>query len=347
MRIAVLHGAVPEGASRDEQDVLVEAEAVGAALRRLGHEPCPLVFSLDLQGFRAELERVAPDAVFNLVESVEGRGRLIHVAPGLLDALGVPYTGAPTDAQFCASNKLVSKQMLAGAGIPTPHWHAADGRSGGEPTGDGQALGATPTPGPTRYIIKSVWEHASVGLDEDSVVTPRDAAELEREIARRSGGLAGECFAEAFVDGREFNIALLAGPDGVEVLPAAEIRFDAYPEGKHRVVGYRAKWDDDSFEYHHTTRHHDFPGEEELLATLAAIARRCWELFGLRGYARVDFRLDESARPWVLEVNTNPCISPDAGFVAAATRAGLTLDQVVSRILDDVPGLLRTTPKCT
>jgi D-alanine-D-alanine ligase len=65
------------------------------------------------------------------------------------------------------------------------------------------------------------------------------------------------------------------------------------------------------------------------------IARRCWPLFGLRGYARVDFRVDESNQPWVLEINANPCLSPDAGFVAAASQAGLSYRQVVERIVQD------------
>lgn len=344
MRVAVLYGAVPEGASRDEQDVLVQAEAVTAALRRLGHEPKAVVFSLNLEQVRAELEREAPDLVFNLVESVEGQGRLIHLAPAMLDAVGVPYTGAPTEAQFCASNKLVAKQLLAGAGIATPDWLDAEGRTCGTPA---RSLAAPePFEAGRRYIIKSVWEHASLGLDEDSVVTAATATELRASVLRRKTALGGEVFAEAFVDGREFNIALLGGTACVEVLPPAEIRFDDYPAGKHRVVGYRAKWDDDSFEYQHTTRHHDFPGEEALLAGLSAIARHCWELFGLRGYARVDFRLDRGARPWVLEVNTNPCIAPDSGFVAAALRAGLSFDEVVARIVADVPGLLRPPPEC-
>ena len=65
------------------------------------------------------------------------------------------------------------------------------------------------------------------------------------------------------------------------------------------------------------------------------IALQCWKLFELRGYARVDFRVDAHNRPWVLEVNANPCISPDSGFVAASQKAGLTFEQVIDRIITD------------
>jgi D-alanine-D-alanine ligase len=330
MRVAILHGAVPEDAPEDERDVLVETEAIAAALARLGHDTCQLTFDIDLRETIARLGAARPELVFNLVESVDGRGSLIHFAPAVLDFLGIRYTGASTEAQFLTSNKLVAKRLLRGAGIATPAWMAA-GQTGGEEIGAGQAT-----------IIKSVWEHASVGLDEDSVLVPAVAGQLRQELERRCSRLGGACFAEAFVEGREFNLSVLAGPHGPEVLPPAEISFDAYPEGKRRVVGFKAKWDEASFEYQHTPRRFDFVGEEALVAELADAAVRCWRLFELRGYARVDFRVDHAEQPWVLEINTNPCISPDAGFMAAAGRAGLTIDQVVQRILADTP--LRTVP---
>jgi D-alanine-D-alanine ligase len=160
-------------------------------------------------------------------------------------------------------------------------------------------------------------------------------AEMERKF--------GDCFAESYVHGREFNLSVLAGAGGPEVLPPAEIVFEAYPEGKPRIVGYRAKWDETSFEYTHTVRRFEFAGADApLIGALGSLALRCWDLFGLRGYARVDFRVDESGGPWILEVNANPCISPDAGFVAAAERAGLSFEHVVERIVDDLPGLAAT-----
>jgi len=120
------------------------------------------------------------------------------------------------------------------------------------------------------------------------------------------------------------------------MLPPAEMRFIDYPPGKWKVVGYRAKWDESSFESLHTQRSFEFPkSERPLLQNLMDIARRCWHLFGLRGYARVDFRVDERNQPWVLEINANPCLSPDAGFVAAASQSGLSYRQVVERIVQD------------
>jgi D-alanine-D-alanine ligase len=144
------------------------------------------------------------------------------------------------------------------------------------------------------------------------------------------------CFAEEYIDGREFNLSLLTRPGGVEVLPPAEIEFSTFPAGKPHIVGYKAKWDAESFEFHHTPRRFDFaPADAGLLDELTDLSRRCWSLFGLRGHARVDFRIDGVGRPWILEINANPCLSPDAGFAAALERGSVAFVEAVRRILDD------------
>jgi len=327
-KVAVLHGAVAPHAPPDEQDVLVEVATVEQALRALGFEPVRVPLTLDLAAARTRLVRLAPAFVFNLVESIEGEGRFIHLAPTLLDALGFGYTGSGADAAFLTSDKLLAKRLMRAAGIPTPDWAAP---------GERPAF-----PGP--YIVKSVWEDASIGLTDASVTASADDLPALIEERRRRHG--GDWFVEAFVDGREFNLSLLAGPDGVELLPPAEICFVGCPPGKPLIVNYAAKWEEDSFEFHATPRRFDFgPEDDGLLQRLAAAANACWHLFGLRGYARVDCRVDGTGGVQVLEANINPCLSPDAGFAAAAARAGLDPTAVVARILADrTKGIGRSGP---
>jgi D-alanine-D-alanine ligase len=326
-KAAVLFGRVPAGASFDEQDVLVEVATVSRALRTLGYEPVELPLTLDLRQAAAALRRLAPRFVFNLVESLEGQDRLAHLAPALLDFLGLAYTGIRTEAFFLASNKLLTKERLRGAGILTPEWLPVQGPGLPQP------------PFAPPYIVKSVWEHASIGLSGASVAG--DAQGLAEEVRRRAAGRPERSlYVEAYIEGREFNLALLqggqAGEPGIpQVLPLAEIEFHAYPDGKPKIVDYAAKWQSDSPEYRQTPRRFDFPERDEtLLAALRRDALSCWRLFGLSGYARVDFRVDSSGRPWVLEINVNPCLSPDAGFLAAAGRAGLDVTMVVQRIVE-------------
>ena len=188
---------------------------------------------------------------------------------------------------------------------------------------------------PVRLLVLGDSSAASVGIDDSSVANaPRAAARLLEQ--RQAGG--GEWFAERFLAGREFNVSLLAHADragAAEVLPVAEIRFDAYPPAKPRIVGYAAKWQTDSFEYAHTPRSFAVNEEDPRLAgRLGEIALACWRAFGLAGYARVDCRLDAAGAVHVLEVNANPCLAPDAGFAAACAQAGIGLDGALLRIVD-------------
>ena len=322
MKVVILHDVVADSAREDELDVLVEASAVSKALTALGHEPHSIGFSLDLPAVMEAIRKISPDFIFNLVESVAGQGNLIHLAPALLDYMQIPYSGSPTEALYLTSNKLIAKRLLKGHSIPTPAWTTTE---------DSHAVKALDG---SAFIIKSVWEHASIGLDDNSTLVPESLVVLNNAIKRMQQQWDREFFAERFIDGREFNISVLCGPAGPEVLPHAEIRFVDYPPEKRKIVDYRAKWDEASFEYHHTLRCFDFSAEDQpLLNQLSSLAKECWQVFGLRGYARVDFRVDKEGNPWVLEINANPCISPDSGFVAAADRAGINYTEFVARII--------------
>lgn len=325
MKIAILHGEVAKEAQPDEKDVLVQVDFVTEGLARLGHQPVAVPVSLNLEETARTLYALSPAIVFNLVESLIGKGGLIHVVPALLEALKIPYTGAGVEAILLTSSKILSKKWFTFAGLPTPPWFT-----------NTEGSREQPVSGP--WLIKSVWEHASIGLDEDSVIQEADRERLLSEMDARRDTLGGACLAEAFIDGREFNLSLLADvkKSAPEVLPPAEILFDAYPPGKVRVVGYRSKWEEGSFEFDHTPRSFTFPETDApLLLRLKELALRCWKLFDLRGYARVDFRVDHSGRPWILEVNANPCLSPDAGFIATTRQADLTFAEVLERIIGD------------
>ncbi len=314
----ILHNQVGPDSPKDELDVLVQVEAVRCSLAELGYRVRVIPFSLDVGAALRALRRAEPLFVFNLVETVAGDGRLIHLAPALLDHLGLAYTGSGQEAIFVTSNKVLSKRLFRQAAIPTPPWLEA------VPAHDAH------WPGAGTFLLKSVWEHASNWFGDDSVVRAGNASELRGQLERkdRRGGF----FAERYVEGREFNQAILAG----ECLPAAEMRFVDYPKDKLRIVDFRAKWEEDSFEYAHTQRGFDLPAADRpLVDELHALSRRCWESFGLAGYARVDFRVDAEGRPWVLEINTNPCLAPDGGFFAAAARAGLSFTGMVERIVED------------
>lgn len=316
MTVVILHEELAPGARADELDALVQVREVEQVLRGLGIPVAVESIGLNLDAGLEAVRRHQPACVFNLVESLGGRGELIGTVPKLLAQAGIPYTGSGGDALHLTSHKTAAKRRMTAYGIATPDWFTA-----GERPGDGH----------DRWIVKSLWEHASFGLDDSSVVTGRAAA--RDTMARRARELGGQWFAERYLEGREFNVALLERHGRPEVLPLAEMTFVGYPTAKPKIVGYAAKWDESAAEYRSTQR--VYPRLASALEqAIRHTALDCWSVFGLRGYARVDIRLDEQYRPLVLEVNANPCLSLDAGFAAAAAEGGIPHDCLIDSILD-------------
>ncbi len=312
----VVHERIAENARTDELDALVQLREISATLREIGCDMSSLAVDLNIDATLRELRRRGPDCVFNLVESLGGSGQLIHLLPSVLASANVPFTGSGADAIYMSSQKLLAKRWMALHGIPTPKWHSAEDTI----EDDDHA-----------WIVKSVWEHASLGLDQYSVV--RGPVAIQSRLEDCQARFGGEWFAERYISGREFNISLLEDAGEAHVLPIAEISFDGFPPGKPKIVGYDAKWNADSVEYHTTAR--TFPDLSQVrLERLLDVVKQCWRIFRLQGYARVDIRMDDRGVPWVLEINANPCLSQDAGFIAAAERAGLSYREVIERILD-------------
>jgi D-alanine-D-alanine ligase len=290
----------------DLDDNRIQAEEIAACLAGLGH--MAVVAPFDPHG---PLPGNRDEPIFNLVEDMPGGQQHIHEASARFDAEGRSYTGCRTWALEVLGDKRPMKRMLAAAGLPV----AKD-----LPDGDGGGI----------WIVKSATEHASLGLTAANVIA--GAAVARALIDERRAAFGGEWFAEAYVEGREFNVGVLEVNGAPLCLPIAEIRFTG-DAGGPQVVGYDAKWLEDSAAYSTTPR--VFPEDEPgLLDELRRLSLACWELFRLDGCARVDFRVDRDGRPVILEVNANPCLARDAGLCVAAERAGLSQTDVVSALLD-------------
>ncbi len=318
--VVVLFNKLSDNALADEADVLQQLEVVTEALTLLGYKPVKVPFSFDIQYSINMIKSINPAFIFNLVESVESHDELIYFAPAVLEMLKIPYTGISLEVMFITANKVLTKEQLVYHGINTSEWLQLN---------ELEKLQKN-----EKYILKPLWSEGSLGLDEDSVFAGNDIEFIEKlkNIKDKSS-----FFIERFIDGREFNISVLGGLDEPEVLPTAEIIFRDYPENKHKVVGYKAKWNADSFEYNNTIRSFSFSKEDDnLLREMKNICIKCWKKFNMKGYTRVDMRIDKNNIPFVLEINPNPCISPDAGFIAAAKQAGMDYKDVVKRIINDL-----------
>ncbi len=327
MRICILHDKPESSSSADDTDTIIQAQAVATALREAGHTVFFCYFELDLTAVAKTIRALSVDCVFNLVEGSNGKAHLSHLAPLLLEEERVAFTGSGSRAIYLSTDKLTAKEILARSDVPTPAWMSDESLRRVDDAGLSGQFGTL-----KRYIIKSVFEHASKGLDDGCVVQVASSSELEAALASKRDHQGGRNFAEEYIHGREFNVSVIDTPDGLRVLPVAEILFRGF-SGPVAIVGYEAKWDEDSFAYHNTPRKYDFhEGDSGLIEALKRMSLTCGRLFGLKGYYRIDFRVDASGLPYVIDVNANPCIAPDAGLAAAAARAHIRYEELVRGI---------------
>lgn len=322
MKISVLHDCRNIAGNPDEHDTYVQAEKVAESLKNLGMSPHIHLYNGNSEELKAILSAEDIDLVFNLVENFSTGNFRPEAVPTLFEYQRMPFTGSGSQAVMKTTDKIVAKQEMRKFGIPTADWvDVENGFIGKDISG--------------KYIIKPVSEDASVGINSDSVVDVSDIKEIVALLKSISSKEGKRYFGEKYIDGREFNISLLSSSAGVEILPVAELLFQDWDQAP-KILDYDAKWDSASNAYSNVVRRYDFRvGDARIVERLSGIARECWEIFSLKGYARVDFRVDENGEPWVLEVNTNPCLSPDAGFYAAAVKRNITFDDVIRRITKD------------
>jgi D-alanine-D-alanine ligase len=317
-RCCIIYNEPGKTALADELDVLDQVAHIEKNLIDLGIKVYRKGVTNQFMNEMADLAKDKPDFVFNLVESINNKGELIYFVPALLNLYALPYSGNSLESIFLTSNKTICSKMMRNAGIKNPRSYLP---SQFELLEKGR-----------KYIVKPIWEDGSLGINSESVF------KCKKGFEEKLKGLDdAHWFVEDFIDGREFNISVLAGKDGPEILPPAEIVFVNYDDDRPKIIDFKAKWEMDSFEYINTVR--EFPGNNlnsHLLSNLRNAALSCWNLFGLKGYARIDVRTDNNDNVYVIEINGNPCISPDGGFVAATREAGYPFTEVLQRILNDL-----------
>lgn len=326
-RIIVLHNtdydAELTGPGIDVSSVEVSARAIAAALKDAGFQ----VELVGLQGTEvfdvlAMMRATKPDLVFNLCESMAGDPRNEPTFAGLLDLFAIPYTGSDLAALAACLHKRRSKDILIGRGVPTPpHRFLATIEDLADP-----AIDSLDYP----WFLKLAHEDASVGITEENLVA--DPAALRKRARDMMLEFDQPVLAERYIDGREINVTLIGNGDTLEMLPLHEIDFAAMPAGRPRIVSYAAKWEETHVDYVGTKPVPLRDANPALIARCERAARGAWESHGLRDYARVDLRVDKDGQPWVIDVNPNPDISPDAGVARSAAVAGMSYVEMISKL---------------
>ena len=336
MRVAVVFDTPYSGWDHAQHAAQMEREVAGwkvdepemeyqiaHALQERGHEVRLLGVSDDLQYLVRCLDGWKPDLVFNGAEAFRGNEALEYLLPGLLEAEGYRYTGAPPLALQMTRNKAISKKVLAYFGIQVPGFvsyrlHEKVERDPG-----------------LRFplFVKPLQTDGSAGIAQASLV--QDRAALNDRVAFIQDRFGQGAIAEEFVEGRELYVSVIGNDESLEILPIIEMVFDkSKTRPEERIATQFAKWDEGYRDRKGIRNVIARPLSKSVRERIYQTCRTAFRALWLRDYARLDLRLSPDGELWVLEANANPFISYGHDMANAAAKAGMEYYDFIQRIVD-------------
>jgi D-alanine-D-alanine ligase len=293
---------------------------VTSSLREMGHDLRLVGVKDDLTVIRRAVEESKPHIVFNMMEHFHELGAFDHNVVSYLELLRVPYTGCNPRGLMLARDKAISKNLLAYHRIAVPEFAVVRlGRAVKRPKRLAFPL-----------IVKSLTQEASIGISQASVVD--DDEKLQERVRFIHTSIGTDAIVERYVEGRELYVGII-GNQRLQVFPVWELMLNRMPEDAYHIATERVKW---SYKYQkkHGITQHEAKLPPEQAARVQHLARRVYRTLDLSGYARIDFRLEESGKVYVLEANPNPQLSYGEEFSESAERAGLSYGAMLQRILN-------------
>jgi D-alanine-D-alanine ligase len=290
-----------------EVEVLDNVQAVSATLSGAGYDVVQLGVRREPDDLLRGLRQLRPDVVFNLFEGNGDCNITECYVAGLLDWLGLSYTGCPFHTVVMARSKHLAKRLFRSEGLPTAPFLVVE-----------QPVEACSLHWP--LIVKPAAQDGSVGVEQASVVTDLDA--LNSRVTHLLRSYGPPALVEEFIPGRELTMALVEMPD-LRVLPMTEVVFLNDKPGYWPILSYDAKWSKESVEYNITDYRFGAEIDPQLSARMEEAARQAFRLLGARDYARVDFRV-RGEEFFLLELNPNPDFAPDRALANNLWAAGLT-----------------------
>lgn len=313
MKVAILFDGASAYATNPDELILGTVEAIEKSLTSEGNTVGYVPVFQDGKWIE-KLRRGKYDLVFNMCEGIDGIAALESSVIAVLELFKIPFTGASSYTTALCLRKHVINGLLEKAGLPVPRFAAVR---------RGDPLPSVGFPA----IVKPAAEDASLGIEQRSVVR------TTRQLAERVGAMLDvwdEVIVQRYIDGREVNVGIL----GDTVLPIGEIDFRRMPPGRWHIVTYKSKWETGSEDDIGTEPRCPARMPAKLANEVRRIALHAWKLSGGFGYGRVDMRIDPQGRPWILEVNANPDIAPDAGLARMARVAGIEYPALIRTICE-------------
>ena len=288
-------------------------------LREQGHEVRVLGVHDDLADIRPTAGSFEPHIVLNLMEAFAGITTFDQNVVSYLELLRLRYTGCNPRGLILARDKALSKKLLAYHRIPVPEFTVV--RPGRKPVLTKKMQ--------FPLIVKSLFFEASAGISQASVVEDYD--HLARRVSFIHERLGTAAIVEQFIDGRELYVGVL-GNERLDVFPVWEMSFDKMPDNRWKIATERVKW---STQYQ---KKHGIMTDRAKLDTavvegLQRIAKRAYRALDLSGYARIDVRMDQDGRMFLLEANPNPNLAYGEDFAESAEVAGLPYERLLDRIV--------------
>ena len=293
-RVAVLMG----GWSAERPVSLQSGQAVLDALLRQGIN----AFGIDVTR-ETILDDLKNEKINRAFIALHGKGGEDGTIQSLLEILDIPYTGSGVAASAIAMDKLLTKLLLEGAGLPTPLFVVMDSLS------DGDSIAATLG---FPLIVKPTLEGSSLGMARVESVEELNAAYTNAK------DYAGEILIEQWITGAEYTVAIL----GQDVLPVIQLKTS------HSFYDYSAKYQSNDTEYLCPC---GLSKDDE--GHLQRLALSAFNKVGASGWGRVDLMCDANNKPWIIEINTIPGMTDHSLVPMAAKEHGLNFDELVSAIL--------------
>ena len=319
MRATILHTVTPDAPERDPVVGQIET-----TLASQGHDVTVVAASDKVEPLVAELVSSAPELVFNLAESFDGKSALESSVTGLMNLLGLRYTGSSPAGLLISGDKSLTKKVLTFHEISTPQFATV-------------YRGALDSAGDLDFplIVKPPQEDASIGLTGASVV--HDLKQLLERMSALQAEFNAPVLVEQYIEGREFYVGVL-GNTNAQALPIIELDFTGFPEGSPRIASWEAKWGTDGegagAEYAGTKSVFPESLDTELAERMQKVAVEAFHALRLRDYARIDLRVSPAGDIYVIEVNPNCYLEKESEFANAARKSGLEYDALIARITE-------------